>query len=122
MAHCAFGLWMHTHFKVLTASQANALSGALRSTNSMLSDLALVPRSSTWERITQPNGLALLLLFVALSVWLLFGRWEPSNPLTSGIQKFSLHHRTAASFCSVYCPLPTDRMTWSYFCTCVLPT
>lgn len=77
VAHCAFGLWMHTHFKVLTASQANALSGALRSTNSMLSDLALVPWSSTWERITQPNGLALLLLFVALSVWLLFGRCGP---------------------------------------------
>ncbi|KAG2447732.1 hypothetical protein HYH02_007192 [Chlamydomonas schloesseri] len=88
VAHCAFGLWMHTYFRVVAPADATgalvggdmaSLSAAVRATNARLSgangDLNALQSSGTWQRITQPNGLALLLLFVLLSLWLLIGRY-----------------------------------------------
>eukprot|EP00198_Chlamydomonas_reinhardtii_P006097 XP_001695433.1 predicted protein [Chlamydomonas reinhardtii] len=89
VAHCAFGLWMHTYFQVVAPADATgalvgggdvaSLSAAVRATNARLSgangDLNALQSSGTWQRITQPNGLALLLLFVLLSLWLLIGRY-----------------------------------------------
>ncbi|KAG2430235.1 hypothetical protein HXX76_010333 [Chlamydomonas incerta] len=89
VAHCAFGLWMHTYFRVVPPADATgalvgggdvaSFSAAVRATNARLSgangDLNALQSSGTWQRITQPNGLALLLLFVLLSLWLLIGRY-----------------------------------------------
>ncbi|KAG2433251.1 hypothetical protein HXX76_008319 [Chlamydomonas incerta] len=70
--HCAFGLWMHTYFKAELNSMD--LVGAATSAvgNSGINDLT---DSGVGARITQPNGLALLIWFIALVAWLLFGRW-----------------------------------------------
>ncbi|PNH10237.1 hypothetical protein TSOC_003037 [Tetrabaena socialis] len=81
VAHCAFGLWMHTYFKVVSpeGSDVGQINAAVRSTNARLSatsgDLSALQRSSVWQRITQANGLALLLLFAVLMLWLLIGRY-----------------------------------------------
>ncbi|GFR43532.1 hypothetical protein Agub_g4628 [Astrephomene gubernaculifera] len=80
VAHCAFGLWMHTHFSVVTTDDVSQLgAAAVRATSARLSsasaDLSALQSSELWRRITQPNGLALLLLVVALPLWLILGRY-----------------------------------------------
>ncbi|KAG2492376.1 hypothetical protein HYH03_009324 [Edaphochlamys debaryana] len=84
VAHCAFGLWMHTYFKVVApdggpGGDLSGVQAALVRTNARIAsasgDLSSLQGSSAWQRITQPNGLALLLLFVLLSAWLLVGRY-----------------------------------------------
>ncbi|GLC33556.1 hypothetical protein PLESTM_000084200 [Pleodorina starrii] len=74
LVHCAFGLWMHTYFKAELSSMdldlvAAASQGLDRPGISSLSNNSLA------RRITQPNGLALLIWFLVLGTWLLFGRW-----------------------------------------------
>ncbi|GLI59906.1 hypothetical protein VaNZ11_001948, partial [Volvox africanus] len=67
MGHCAFGLWMHTYFKAELSS--TDIMAAARQGISSLS------HSSLSRRITQPNGLPLLIWFLVLGAWLIFGRW-----------------------------------------------
>lgn len=84
-AHCAFGLWMHTYFRVALPSDSSARGGieevsqlSAAVTSSRLStsavNLSVLQHSSVWRRITQPNGLPLLLLLCGLVLWLLLGR------------------------------------------------
>eukprot|EP00198_Chlamydomonas_reinhardtii_P009036 XP_001698373.1 predicted protein [Chlamydomonas reinhardtii] len=70
--HCAFGLWQHTYFKaeLNTMDLVGAASSAVG--NAGINDLT---HSGVGARITQPNGLALLIWFIALAAWLLLGRW-----------------------------------------------
>ncbi|KXZ44892.1 hypothetical protein GPECTOR_61g845 [Gonium pectorale] len=90
VAHLAFGLWMHTYFKVVPPEDGSDVSqlgvAAVRATNARLSaasqDLSALQRSSVWRRITQPNGLAQLLLFAALTLWLLVARFFVSRLLS----------------------------------------
>ncbi|KAG2490975.1 hypothetical protein HYH03_010649 [Edaphochlamys debaryana] len=62
--HCAFGLWMHTYFKCSLDSMGSA--------SSIANNVVDLKQTS---RITQPNGLPLLIWFVVMVFWLLFGRW-----------------------------------------------
>ncbi|GLC71210.1 hypothetical protein PLESTF_001090500 [Pleodorina starrii] len=83
-AHCAFGVWMHTYFRVVVPNEGgkgleevSALSVAVNNARlaSSSADLAVLQHSSVWQRITQPNGLPLLLLLLGLVVALLIGRF-----------------------------------------------
>ncbi|KXZ54617.1 hypothetical protein GPECTOR_4g682 [Gonium pectorale] len=72
LLHSCFGLWMHTYFPAAMASMdlvAAASSGLDKPAIGNLS------RNKWSARITQPNGLALLIYSILLAVWLLFGRW-----------------------------------------------
>ncbi|MEW5314470.1 MAG: hypothetical protein WDW38_005967 [Sanguina aurantia] len=73
IGHCAFGLWMHTHFRP-TASVGPPL-------DSFLVVAAALPDSGLWGRVTQPNGLAMLWLLAALLLWMLVLRWLCSRVL-----------------------------------------
>ena len=77
IAHCAFGLWMHTYFKVESTDiiSQSLQAGASGLQSSVQAVVTQVQDSQIWKRITQPNGVALLLLFVALTFWMLIGRW-----------------------------------------------
>ena len=76
VAHCALGLWMHTYFRPILSDIQ--ISNAVASTNAKLSELngseSGLQRSRVWLRITQPNGVPLLLVLVALLLWLAIGR------------------------------------------------
>ncbi|GIL52923.1 hypothetical protein Vafri_8662 [Volvox africanus] len=67
MCHCAFGLWMHTYFRAELSSK-----GIIAAARQGISSLS---HSSLSRRITQPNGLPLLIWFLVLGAWLIFGRW-----------------------------------------------
>ncbi|GLI61617.1 hypothetical protein VaNZ11_004035 [Volvox africanus] len=82
VAHCAFGLWMHTYFRVVVPGNSNGIeevshlteavnNAALKSSSS---NLSVLQRSSVWHRITQPNGLSLLCVMAGLVLWLVIGR------------------------------------------------
>ncbi|GIM10369.1 hypothetical protein Vretimale_14115 [Volvox reticuliferus] len=82
VAHCAFGLWMHTYFRVVVPENGNGIEGVSHLTTAVnsaaltsSSNLSVLQRSSVWHRITQPNGLSLLLVMVGLVLWLVLGRY-----------------------------------------------
>ncbi|EFJ47418.1 hypothetical protein VOLCADRAFT_105141 [Volvox carteri f. nagariensis] len=72
MAHCAFGLWMHTFFKAELSSMDITAAANARLVNSGISSLT---HNALGRRITQPNGLALLIWFLVLGAWMVAGRW-----------------------------------------------
>ncbi|GIL52929.1 hypothetical protein Vafri_8662 [Volvox africanus] len=72
MGHCAFGLWMHTYFKAELSSMDIMAAANAGMVNPGISSLS---HSSLSRRITQPNGLPLLIWFLVLGAWLIFGRW-----------------------------------------------
>ncbi|GIL83284.1 hypothetical protein Vretifemale_12126 [Volvox reticuliferus] len=72
MGHCAFGLWMHTYFKAELSSMDIMAAANAGLVNPGISSLS---HTSLSRRITQPNGLPLLIWFLALGAWLIFGRW-----------------------------------------------
>eukprot|EP00775_Hariotina_reticulata_P011394 gene11394-11542_t len=64
-SHCAFGLWMHTHF--FTGSTGNKLAsiaGSRLTEGSASAALEYVKQTYVWQRITQANGLPLLILLL----------------------------------------------------------
>ncbi|GIL83282.1 hypothetical protein Vretifemale_12125, partial [Volvox reticuliferus] len=68
MGHCAFGLWMHTYFKAELSSMEDIMAAARQGISSL-------SHTSLSRRITQPNGLPLLIWFLVYGTWLIFGRW-----------------------------------------------
>ncbi|MEW5297145.1 MAG: hypothetical protein WDW36_000372 [Sanguina aurantia] len=87
IGHCAFGLWMHTHFRP-TASVGPPL-------DRLMVVAAALPDSGLWGRVTQPNGLAMLWLLAALLLWML---------VLSGTEPL-VHHPA--------CAKPDTRRVWS---------
>ncbi|MEW5306486.1 MAG: hypothetical protein WDW36_008945 [Sanguina aurantia] len=70
IGHVAFGLWMHTYFAADTKLFNLRAHGYLLSELSSTKLFASLDQSSTWQRITQPNGILLFATFLLLLLWL----------------------------------------------------
>jgi hypothetical protein len=74
LAHCLFGLWMHTHFKVLGDDSTSSLLGSIgdSSSSSTSSQDKKLSTSLILERISAANGIALLVCAIIIVLWLIF--------------------------------------------------
>lgn len=78
LAHCAFGLWQQTYFRPLFKGDGIDSLGAAGSSFSKVEgydDILDLHGNPVGKRITQANGIALLLMFLLLGFWLIIGRW-----------------------------------------------
>lgn len=74
LAHCAFGVWMHTHYPTSQADYINSGFGAAQSSSQntgVTNIIAMLQESTIVSRISQQNGLPLLSLFFIIVFWML---------------------------------------------------
>lgn len=80
LAHCCFGLWMHTYFRTETQQLLTAWIPGLAGNSTLpadsRSDLGALTASALWARVSQTNGLPLLILVVTGVVVLILMRWD----------------------------------------------